>query len=236
MIAENLQRIRAEIAAAARRAKRNPEEITLVAVSKLFPVELIREAVDAGQTVFGENYIQEAAAKKPQLPEGVHLHFIGHLQSNKAKDVVGRFALIHTVDSEGVARKLDQRLASLPVQGAGGVAPMQDMLLQVNIGDEEQKSGVDPDDLPALAETVLALPRLRLLGLMCMPPIFDDGEASRPYFARLRELRDALSARVGLPLPHLSMGMSHDVEVAVAEGATIVRVGTDIFGPRPPKS
>lgn len=246
--------VRARVDSAARAAGRDPAGVTLVAVSKYHPAASVAALAAAGQRDFGENYVQEALRKQTEVADMAGMgpdaaseattaggaaprwHFIGHLQSNKAKDVVGRFALIHTVDSESVARKLDQRLASLPVQGAGGVAPVQEILLQVNIGDEEQKSGVDPDDLPALAEAVLALPRLRLLGLMCMPPIFDDGEASRPYFARLRELRDALSSRVGLPLPHLSMGMSHDVEVAVAEGATIVRVGTDIFGPRPPKS
>lgn len=233
--------VRVRVDGAARAAGRDPAGVTLVAVSKYHPAASVAALAAAGQRDFGENYVQEALRKQAEVADMTGMaadaaprwHFIGHLQSNKAKDVVGRFALIHTVDSESVARKLDQRLATLPAQGAGGVAPVQDILLQVNIGDEEQKSGVDPDDLPALAEAVLALPRLRLLGLMCMPPIFDDGEASRPYFARLRELRDALAPRVGLALPHLSMGMSHDVEVAVAEGATIVRVGTDIFGPRP---
>lgn len=243
--------VRARVDGAARAAGRGPAGVTLVAVSKYHPAASVAALAAAGQRDFGENYVQEALRKQAEVADmtgmgpdgpstaggtggaGPRWHFIGHLQSNKAKDVVGRFALLHTVDSETLARKLDQRLATLPAQGAGGVAPMQDILLQVNIGDEEQKSGVDPDDLPALADAVLALPRLRLLGLMCMPPIFDDGEASRPYFARLRELRDALAPRVGLPLSHLSMGMSHDVEVAVAEGATIVRVGTDIFGPRP---
>nr|GBO97271.1 hypothetical protein YggS [Nitratidesulfovibrio sp. HK-II] len=241
--------VRARVDAAARAAGRDPAGIILVAVSKYHPAASVAALVAAGQRDFGENYVQEALRKQaevadmtgkapsvvfsPEQGDGPRWHFIGHLQSNKAKDVVGRFALIHTVDSDALARKLDQRLAGMPAQGADGAPPVQDILLQVNIGDEAQKSGVDPDDLPALAEAVLALPRLRLLGLMCMPPIFDDGEASRPYFARLRELRDALAARVGLPLPHLSMGMSHDAEVAVAEGATIVRVGTDIFGRRP---
>ncbi|MGJ3523943.1 YggS family pyridoxal phosphate-dependent enzyme [Nitratidesulfovibrio sp. D1] len=240
--------VRARVDGAARAAVRDPAGITLVAVSKYHPAASVAALVAAGQRDFGENYVQEALRKQAEvadmtgmgpdaLPgaggEGPRWHFIGHLQSNKARDVVGRFALLHTVDSETLARKLDQRLAAMPAQGAGGAPPVQDILLQVNIGDEAQKSGVDPDELPALADAVLALPRLRLLGLMCMPPIFDDGEASRPFFARLRELRDGLAARVGLPLPHLSMGMSHDVEVAVAEGATIVRVGTDIFGPRP---
>ncbi|MEG6506897.1 YggS family pyridoxal phosphate-dependent enzyme [Nitratidesulfovibrio sp. 1201_IL3209] len=233
--------VRARVDGAARAAGRDPAGVTLVAVSKYHPAATVAALVAAGQRDFGENYVQEALRKQAEVADMTGMgpdaaprwHFIGHLQSNKAKDVVGRFALLHTVDSETLARKLDQRLAAMPAQGAGGAPPVQDILLQVNIGDEAQKSGVDPDGLPALADAVLALPRLRLLGLMCMPPIFDDGEASRPFFARLRELRDGLAVHVGLPLPHLSMGMSHDVEVAVAEGATIVRVGTDIFGPRP---
>lgn len=240
--------VRARVDGAARAAGRDPSEVTLVAVSKYHSAAAVAALAAAGQRDFGENYVQEALRKQAEVADmtevggsapgaragqGPRWHFTGHLQSNKARDVVGRFALLHTVDSETLVRKLDQRLGSLPARGADGEPLVQDILLQVNIGDEAQKSGVDADGLTALAEAVLALPRLRLLGLMCMPPVFDDGEASRPFFARLRALRDVLAARLGLPLPHLSMGMSHDVEVAVAEGATIVRVGTDIFGPRP---
>ena len=228
-LGERLEAVRGRLAGAARIAGRKPEDVRLIAVSKLHPVEAILAAYGFGQRVFGENYVQEALAKQEVLPDlDVEWHCIGHVQTNKAKDVTGRFALIHTVDTLKFAETLARRLPE--------DIPVQRVLLQVNIGNEPQKAGVDEHDLPSLAEAVLALPRLEVRGLMCLPPFFDDGEAARPYFARLRELRDDLEARLGIKLPELSMGMSGDCVQAVEEGATLVRVGTDIFGPRPVKS
>ena len=228
-LGERLEAVRSRLAGAARVSGRDLQDVRLIAVSKLHPAAAVAAAHSFGQCVFGENYVQEALAKQQALAAlPLEWHFIGHLQVNKAKDVSGRFALIHTVDSQKLAETLSRRLPE-------GVAA-QDILLQVNIGDEAQKSGVDAADLPALAEAVVGIPGLRLRGLMCLPPFFDDGEAARPFFARLRELRDDLQVRLGMQLPELSMGMSGDCEQAVEEGATLVRVGTDIFGPRPPKA
>lgn len=226
VLGERLEAVRERLARAARASGRSPEDVRLIAVSKLHPVDAVVAALGFGQRVFGENYVQEALAKQAALPDpAIEWHCIGHVQMNKAKDVSGRFALIHTVDSLKFAEALARRLPD--------TVRRQDILLQVNIGNEPQKSGVNEWDLPALAEAVLAIPRLRIRGLMCLPPFFDDGEAARPYFARLRELRDVLQSRLDIPLPELSMGMSGDCEQAVEEGATLVRVGTDIFGPRP---
>lgn len=225
-LGERLEAVRERIAKAARAAGRKPEDVRLIAVSKLHPVEAVRAAFGFGQKVFGENYVQEALAKQDAIPDlDIEWHCIGHVQTNKAKDVTGRFALIHTVDNLKFAQTLDRRL---PEDKA-----VQRVLIQVNIGDEPQKAGVDERELPALAEAVMALPRIEVRGLMCLPPFFDDGEAARPYFARLRELRDDLEKRLGVKLPELSMGMSGDCAQAVEEGATYVRIGTDIFGPRP---
>lgn len=229
-IAERLLAVRERLATAARLAGRQPEDITLVAVSKLHPAEDVLAAFAAGQRIFGENYVQEALAKQDALAgtdAGPRLdwHCIGHVQTNKAKDVAGRFALIHTVDSLAFAQTLARRLPDS--------APRQAVLIQVNIGAEAQKAGVAETELPRLVEDVLALPRLELRGLMCLPPFFDDGDAARPFFARLRELRDGLATRFGVPLPELSMGMSGDFVQAVEEGASLVRIGTDIFGSRP---
>lgn len=229
-LAENLAKVRQRLHDAAIAAGRKPEEITLVAVSKLHPIEDVRIAYGLGQLVFGENYVQEALAKQEAFPQlttsGGSWHFIGHVQTNKAKDVAGRFALIHTVDSQKFAETLARRLPE-------GLS--QAVLVQVNIGSEDQKSGVSIAELPKLLEAVLSLPKLKLQGLMCLPPFFDDGEAARPFFARLRTLREKMSADFGIPLPELSMGMSGDFVQAIEEGATIVRIGTDIFGPRPVK-
>ena len=188
-LGERLEAVRGRLAGAARIAGRKPEDVRLIAVSKLHPVEAILAAYGFGQRVFGENYVQEALAKQEALPDlDVEWHCIGHVQTNKAKDVTGRFALIHTVDNLKFAETLARRLPE--------DIPVQRVLLQVNIGNEPQKAGVDEHDLPALAEAVLALPRLEVRGLMCLPPFFDDGEAARPYFARLRELRDDLDRRL----------------------------------------
>lgn len=221
--------VRERLNAAVRAAGRDPAEVTLVAVSKLHPAEAIAVLAAAGQKDFGENYVQEALAKQETLAADpacadICWHCIGHVQSRKAKDVAGRFALVHTVDSLKLARELEKRQAPAGTRQA--------VCIQVNVGEETQKSGVSIKDLPALAEEVMGCPHLELQGLMCLPPVFDAGMAARPHFALLRELRDELRVRLGLPLPHLSMGMSGDYEAAVLEGATLVRIGTDIFGVR----
>ena len=183
---------------------------------------------------FGENYVQEALQKREELAgepacRNVRWHMIGHVQSRKAAQVAGAFALIHTLDSRKLADGLERRLAVLEAR--------QPVLMEVNVAAEPQKSGIMAEDLPVLADYIVEnCPHLELRGLMCLPPVFDAGEAARPHFARLRVLCEELRARLGLPLPELSMGMSGDFEAAVAEGATLVRIGTDIFGPRPPRT
>jgi len=226
-IAANLQLIRERLAAAARRAGREPDSVRLVAVSKTVDLERLREAVAAGQREFGENYLQEAKGKIAALGEGLVWHFIGHLQRNKAKAAVELFHLIHSVDRLPLAEALDAAAARL--------GKVQDILLQVNLAGEETKSGVAPEALPALWEEVSRLPHLRVRGLMTMPPWLPDPEAVRPYFRSLRELRDRLRATYppAAGLTELSMGMTGDFEAAVEEGATLVRIGTAIFGRRP---
>ncbi len=211
-----LAAVRQRIASAAERARRDPAGITLLAVSKVFPAEAIREAYDLGLRDFGENYVQEFETKAPQLGDlaGARYHLIGHLQSNKSNKAAGLFQVIQTVDTPKLARRLNE--AGKPL----------DIMLEVKVSHEEAKSGADPEDLPALIDSVRACPNLRLLGLMCMPPWSDDPEAARPYFRQLREL----AGRHGLP--QLSMGMSHDLETAIEEGSTCVRVGTALFGKR----
>ena len=233
-IEDNVAAVRERIHRAARRAGRDPGEIELLAVSKTMPLDIVREGYRAGLRQFGENRIQEGAAKVNEaadgLPEAVW-HFIGHLQSNKARDAARCFQLIHTVDSEKLARRLDR--------WAGEFGVRRDVLLQVHQGDEGIKHGAEEDDLPRLAATALELPNLRLCGLMTIPPWGADPEEVRPWFRRLRELRDQLANGEAAGLDHfrhLSMGMSHDLEVAVEEGATIIRVGTALFGPRWPRA
>lgn len=222
--AARLARVRERIAAACAACGRDPAAVTLVAVSKLHDVAAVAAMAACGQRLFGESYIQEALPKMDAAPAGLTWHFIGHLQRNKAKQAAGRFALIHTVDNLELAQTLQKRTEALGL--------IQDICLQVNVAGETQKSGVAPDGLPLLAEAVAAMANLRLAGLMVIPPVFDDPEGARPSFARLRELRDATAARLGLALPVLSMGMSGDLEAAILEGATHVRVGTDLFGAR----
>ena len=206
------------IARAAARAQRNRADIQLVAVTKKFPAAVIREAFELGLRDFGENYVQEFEDKRVELPDcpGARYHFIGHLQSNKAKKAAEIFDVIHTVDSAKLARRLDADAAPAGLE----------VLIEVKLSDEAAKAGAAPGDIAALVDAIRACPHLRLLGLMTMPPWSDDAEISRPYFARLREL----AAENGLA--QLSMGMSHDLEVAIEEGATMVRVGTALFGPR----
>jgi PLP dependent protein len=223
-IPQNLKAVRAAITAACRRAGRDPGSVRLVAVSKTVDLDRIRAAIDAGQDLFGENYLQEAKDKIDALGRQVGWHLVGHLQTNKAKPAVELFDLIHGVDRGKLARALDSAAARL--------GKVQDVLIQVNLGGEDTKSGVAPEAALELVQEVARLPHLRLLGLMTMPPWFANPEAVRPYFRSLRELRDRLQSLSGLPLPELSMGMSGDFTVAVEEGATLVRVGTAIFGRR----
>jgi len=227
-LAGRLARLREELAEAVERAGRKPGDVSLVAVSKYHPASDVRDLSLAGQVDFGENYVQEALAKQDELADlKLRWHFIGGLQSNKAKYVAGKFGLVHSVDSSKLAQALHKKATSLGL--------VQDILLQVNIAGEEQKSGITEEKLPRLAEEALAAKGLRLVGLMTMPPFFDEPERARPVFARLRELRDGLEERLGVSLPHLSMGMTGDFVPAVEEGATLVRIGTRIFGSRPPK-
>lgn len=202
--------------------------VQLVAISKFQTAEAMAVIAACGQRAFGENYAQEARAKREALQAlgagELAWHFTGHAQTNKAKELAGQFALIHAVDSERLGAALARRMP------AAGVQPV---LIQVNVGEEAQKSGVAPADLLCLGEQLAAMPALRVQGLMCLPPRCGEGEAARPYFAMLRVLRDKLAAHLGLSLPHLSMGMSGDFEQAIAEGASHVRIGTDIFGARP---
>jgi pyridoxal phosphate enzyme (YggS family) len=225
-IAANLQAVRARIAAACAGAGRAAESVQLLAVSKTWPAASVREAVAAGQRAFGENYVQEAVAKAAELGDsGLEWHFIGPLQGNKTRLVAENFAWVHSVERLKIAERLAaQRPPNLPAL---------QVCLQVNISGEASKSGCSPDDLAILARTVAVLPGLRLRGLMAIPEPGDDVRLQRSRFALLRELRDRLDAE-GLALDTLSMGMSHDLEAAILEGATIVRIGTAIFGERSP--
>lgn len=223
-LAENLRQVRLRIETAARTAGRDPAGVTLIGVSKTHPVSAIRAAVAAGLTDLGENYVQEAVEKIGEVADAaVTWHFIGALQSNKTREVAESFQWVHTVDRLKIATRLSQQRPHY--------APPLQVCLQVNIGAEDTKSGVQPDALGELAGAVAALPRLRLRGLMCIPPPEDDEGRQRHWFARLRRLRDELNA-AGHALDALSMGMSGDFELAIAEGATHVRVGTAIFGTR----
>jgi hypothetical protein len=224
-IAQNLKAVQQRLEAAARRAGRNPAEVRLIAVSKTVEIERVRQAVAAGHHLFGENYIQEARGKIAALGPGLQWHFIGHLQSRKAGAAVELFHLIHSVDRLKLALALDK--------AAGQFGKIQDILIQVNLAGEETKSGAAPEEVPDLLREIARLPYLRVVGLMTMPPWLEP-EQVRPYFRALRELRDRLQEMevVPAPLTELSMGMSGDYEVAVEEGATLVRVGTAIFGSR----
>jgi hypothetical protein len=214
-----------EVSEACVKSGRRPEEVTLIAVSKKHTVQAISTLAREGQVDFGENYVQEALAKIEELsPLQLRWHFIGRLQTNKVKYVLGKFVLIHTLDSEKLAQVLHRKAESLGV--------MQPVLIQVNIGQEAQKSGVSEDNLFPLVERVLALDNLKLQGLMALPPFFEQAERVRPYFVRLRKLKEEVERRFELRLPHLSMGMTNDFVQAIAEGATLVRIGTRIFGPR----
>lgn len=223
-ISANLQAVRARIAAAAELAGRAVEDIRLLAVSKTFPPERLREAAEAGQRAFGENYVQEGLAKIDALGDlGLEWHFIGPLQSNKTRQVAEHFAWVHSIDRLKIAERL--------AEARGAERPALQVCIQVNVSGEASKSGVSPGDTAALAHGLAALPNLRLRGLMAIPEPTDDMALARQRFAALRALRDALN-REGLAMDTLSMGMSHDLEAAILEGATIVRVGSAIFGER----
>lgn len=225
-IAANVLRIRERVARATERAGRDPDEITVVAVSKTFSAEAIRAAYEAGLREFGENRVQEFEAKRAKVADlaDAMWHFIGHLQGNKARRAVHLFDRIDSVDSLALARRLDQAAAE-----EGKRLPV---LIEVHLGSEATKSGVAEAELAALADDVALLASLQLRGLMTIPPYSEDPELARPYFRKLRELRDNLSERFGWTLPALSMGMSHDFEVAIEEGATEIRPGTALFGER----
>jgi len=227
-IPENLASVRSRIAAAARRAGRNPDEVTLVAVSKTFGADHVRAAWTAGQRDFGENKVQEAEQKIADTRDldGARWHLIGHLQSNKARKAAAPFAVIQSIDSLDLLQKVDNAAA------AAGAAP--EILIQADLAGEATKHGAAGQDLAAIARAALQGRAVKLAGLMLLPPWNENQEVTRPWFVRLRELRDGLIAN-GIPaeaLRHLSMGMSHDFEAAVEEGATMVRVGTAIFGKR----
>jgi pyridoxal phosphate enzyme (YggS family) len=222
---DNIARVRERIAGACRRCGRRPEEVQLVAVSKTVPPERIRAAYAAGLRDFGENRVQEANAKRAALSDlTVTWHLVGHLQTNKAKLARELFHWVHSLDSLRLAQKLDE---AAPCSG-----DRLPVLLEVNLGEEAAKSGAREPELSLLAEQVSRLPTLDLRGLMVLPPFFEDPEQARPFFRRLRELAKTIDAANHVSLRELSMGMSHDFEVAIEEGATLVRLGTAIFGPR----
>ena len=224
---QRYHQILAAMAAAARRVGRDPTSVRLVGAAKTVPVERLRPVVAAGLAIVGENYLQEAKAKIAALDLPVSWHFIGHLQTNKAAAAVKLFDLIHSVDRPSLAQALDRAAARL--------GKVQDILLEVNLGGEATKSGVAPEELAALLQCCAGLPHLRVRGLMTMPPWRPDPEEVRPYFRQLRQARDQLQALhlPGVELAELSMGMSDDFAVAIEEGATLVRIGTALFGRRP---
>jgi pyridoxal phosphate enzyme (YggS family) len=223
-IEANLNRVKNEIAQAAQVSGRAMADIELVAVTKTHPAEIIREAIDAGQTLFGESKVQEARAKIPLLPSHLRWHFIGHLQKNKIRHALPLFEMIHSVDSLDLAQTIDH------IAQEDGLHPR--ILLEMNVAGEGSKFGFRATTLRAELESLLMLSRLSIEGLMCIPPLAEEAEASRKYFVELRELRDALEKEFQVKLPQLSMGMTNDYSVAVEEGATLVRVGTAIFGER----
>jgi len=232
-LAARFANVKARLAAAAEKCGRNPEEVTLIAISKTHPASVIKELIGLGATDLGENRVQEAETKIPEVGQDEaaearpRWHLVGHLQANKARRALSLFDVIHSLDSIDLAQRLDRLCAEL------GRASLP-LLIQVDLGHEETKSGVDEKELPQLAETVQQLERLELVGLMTLPPFFEDPKQARPYFRKLRELRDELARQgaFGERGGELSMGMTHDFAVAIEEGATMVRIGTAIFGER----
>ena len=224
-LAENLASIQQRIAAACARSGRDPASVTLLAVSKGMPPEVIRAAADAGLALFGENKVQEAKAKIPLCPGRLRWHLIGHLQSNKCRDAVHCFEMIHSVDSVALAEEI-QKFADKQ-------AKTMRVLLEVNLAGETSKFGFHPEAVVEALTLINALPKLEIHGLMTIAPWTQEPEKVRPVFRKLRELKTGCEDALGAPLPHLSMGMSADFEVAIEEGATIVRIGTSLFGARP---
>ena len=225
-IPENLEQVRSQIADAAKKSRRSLDDIVLVAISKTHEAEKVRAALDAGQEIFGESRVQEARAKIPLLPSTARWHFVGRLQKNKVRHALPLFELFHSVDSIELARDMNR------IAAEEGLHPR--ILLEVNVAGEGSKIGFAPGDLRAGMETLLAFPRLTIEGLMTIPPLAPEAETSRQHFVALRELRDQFETECGAKLPQLSMGMSGDFLVAIEEGATLVRVGTAIFGKRAP--
>lgn len=225
-IAEKLDRVRSQIAQAAQKSGRSLDDINLVAISKTHEAEKVRAAFDAGQQLFGESRVQEARAKIPLLPSAMRWHFVGRLQKNKVRQALPLFELFHSVDSLELAQQMNR------IADEEGLHPR--ILLEVNVAGERSKIGFAPENLRHQMEALLELPRLTIEGLMTIPPLAPEAEASRNYFVALRELRDQFAAQFRLDLPKLSMGMTGDFVVAVEEGATLVRVGTAIFGKRTP--
>ena len=223
-IAANLERVQAQIAEAAQKRGRNPTDVELVAISKTHDSDRIREAMEAGQQLFGESRVQEARVKIPELPSSLRWHFVGHLQKNKIRQALPLFELFHSVDSVALAEQMN-RVADEEGSDAR-------VLLEVNVSGEGSKFGFKPETLRVTMERLLGLARLSIEGLMTIPPLAEDAEGSRKFFVDLRELRDTLEREFDLSLPHLSMGMTNDFAIAVEEGATLVRVGTAIFGKR----
>lgn len=223
-ISENLARVSATIADVAARAGRPADSIQLVAISKTHDAGKVRAAHEAGQTLFGESRVQEARAKIPELPSNLRWHFVGHLQKNKIRHALPLFELFHGIDDVDLARDMNR------IAEEDGMHPR--ILLEVNLAGEGSKFGFTPDKLREQMEELLALPQLSILGLMTIPPLAEEAEASRKFFVQLRELRDQLQAEFHVDLAQLSMGMTQDFAVAVEEGATLVRVGTAIFGKR----
>jgi PLP dependent protein len=223
-IATNLERVREQIAQAVTKAGRAIGEIELVAISKTHGAEKVHAAFDAGQSLFGESRVQEARVKIPELPSAIRWHFVGHLQKNKIRHALPLFELIHGVDSLALAQEMNR------IAEEEGLHPR--VLLEVNVAGEGSKFGFGLGTLREQMETLVALPRLSIEGLMTIPPLAEQPEASRKFFVQLRELRGALEKEFNMKLPHLSMGMTSDFPIAVEEGATLVRVGTAIFGER----
>ena len=223
-VSENLERVREQIARAAAKVGRAASGIQLVAITKTHPAEQVREAIEAGQNLFGESRIQEARAKIPELPSNVHWHFVGHLQKNKIRQALPLFEMIHSVDSLGLAQDMNR------IAQEEAMHPR--VLLEVNVAGEGSKFGFQPDKLCQQMEELLSLPRLSISGLMAIPPLAEEAEPSRKYFVQLRELRDRLQTEFRVDLSQLSMGMTQDYPIAIEEGATLVRVGTAIFGER----
>lgn len=220
--------VKASVATAAKQCDRDPSGITLIAISKTHPASVVNEVIELGATDLGENRVQEAETKIPEVGQkGARWHLVGHLQANKARRALGLFDVIHSLDSIELARRLDRLCVEIGRESLP-------LLIQVDLGHEETKAGVDEKELPRLVETVQKLERLELIGLMTLPPFYEDPKQARPFFRRLRELRDELAIKgaFGERGGELSMGMTHDFAVAIEEGATMVRIGTAIFGER----